>query len=278
VKGVAGGIGSAAFSYFQAGAIPGSRLMSKQFVRLAIGAVALLIAVSAVEKSFAVTMGVHVGVNGDPFPSSGPYVVLPGQMPGAMVMSPTGGEIPLWMDPAGQPWDKIIRITPNSFPVPELVPGQVIPIWEKILILPPPAGTTIPRLPFTDWHEEIVQNTGIPDGSFVWGPDAILQVHNPNDPGNLPPLVEVPGMRDPSDPYSIWFGPWTPPLQVPPNGLPVWIHKQLIYTGTQTIPVPTAAPIDIIIREWPTVPEPTTFVLGGLGCVVVAGLRRRRAS
>jgi hypothetical protein len=38
--------------------------------------------------------------------------------------------------------------------------------------------------------------------------------------------------------------------------------------------LPPGSPIGIV--EWPTIPEPTTLVLAGLGCVAAAGLRRRR--
>jgi hypothetical protein len=206
--------------------------------------------------------------------------------PGAIVMTDPGptnpmGEIPIYIDPTGNPWQKIIRITPESLPTPVLVPGQIIPIWEKIRIFPPPPTSNIPRLPFTDWHERIVDIVSpIPGIDFGWGGGELI-VHGPGDPGTVPPplpLVVAPGGVDPLDPRGIWFGPWFPGIVPPPEGLPVWIHKQLIYRGIDTIQIPTSGPIDIIIREWPTTPEPTTLVLAGLGCVAAVGWRRRRVS
>jgi hypothetical protein len=198
--------------------------------------------------------------------------------PGAMVMSPTGGEIPIYIDPTADPWLKRIVITPNSFPQPVLTPGQVIGVWEKIRILPPPPTSGIPQLPFTDWHEQIVDIVSpIPDIDFGWGGGELI-IHGPGDPGSIPPplpLVVAPGMVDPLDPHGIWFGPWTPVPPIGPNGLPVWIHKQLIYHGP-TITIPGT--IEIFVREWPTTPEPTTLVLAGLGCIAAVGLRRRRKS
>jgi hypothetical protein len=188
------------------------------------------------------------------------------------------GEIPIWIDPTGDPWLKRIVITPNSFPTPVLTPGQVIPVWEKIRIIPPPPTSNIPRLPFTDWHERIVDIASpVPDVDFGWGAGELI-VHGPGDPGTIPPplpLVVAPGGVDPLDPHGIWFGPWFPGIVPPPEGLPVWIHKQLIYRGP-TITIP--GEISIYIREWPTTPEPTTLVLAGLGCVVAVGMRRRRMS
>jgi hypothetical protein len=66
-------------------------------------------------------------------------------------------------------------------------------------------------------------------------------------------------------------------VPIPPNGLPVWIHKQLVYRGTQTIPIPTT-PEGLVIEIWefPTVPEPATFALAGLAGLAMLGIRRRR--
>jgi hypothetical protein len=199
-------------------------------------------------------------------------------------MSDTGGPIPIHLDPGADRWIKRIEITQNTFPTPVLLPGTIIPIWEKIQILPPPDGMTIPRLPFTDWHEHIhpfdPPIPGVPPSPFGWlGGDLII--HNPQDPDpnmpTLPPIVVAPGMVDPLDPSSIWFGPW-PGVPIPPapNGLHVWIHKQLQYQGP-TLEIPPQG-IIIEIWEWPTVPEPTTFAMAGLGCLAMVAARRRRRS
>jgi hypothetical protein len=229
-------------------------------------------------------MGTPAGVGGSP--PLGPFFVEPdvmGMGPGVVVMEPPSatnpnGEIPIYIDPnPANTWLKRIVIGPQSLPVPVLTDGAIIPIWEKIRIIPPPSG--VPPLPFTDWHEQIVDIVAPPNSQFIWG-GGHLVIHDPNDPGTVPPpppLVDVQGMTDPSDPRGIWFGPW-PGILPPQTGLPIWIHKELIYRGP-TLEIPTAGPgIEIYIREWPTTPEPTTLVLAGLGCVVAVGLRRRRAS
>jgi hypothetical protein len=217
-------------------------------------------------------MGSPAGVGGNP--PVGPFVFDNGM---AMVMTPAGGPIPIYIDPTAPHWVKRFQIPPTTAPI---QPGTTFPIWEKILILPPPntPGTpSVPKLPFTDWHERIriLTDPPTPPG-FGWVAGGHLVVHNPADPGGttLPPLVDVPGMVDPLDPLAIWFGPF-PPLPIPPNGLPVWIHKQLTYTGTQ--PLPVGAPIIIEIWEHPTTPEPSSLILAGLSGLALIGLGRRRA-
>jgi hypothetical protein len=193
----------------------------------------------------------------------------------AMVMDPTGGPIPIFIDPSAPPWIKRFEIPPTTAPI---QPGQVFQIWEKLLILPPPLTAPpvpgIPPLPLTDWHEHIHQSNP-PVTGFGWGPDAHLAVHDPHDPlgTTLPPLVEVPGMVDPLDPTAIWFGPFHP-IPIPPNGLPVWIHKNLVYNGSQ--PLPVGAPIIIEVWEHPTTPEPSSLILAGLSSLALAAFGRRR--
>jgi hypothetical protein len=227
---------------------------------------------------------IPAGVGGNPLSE---FAATPGaNAPMVMVMSPTGGPIPIHIDPSAPRWQKRITIGPDSFPLtpPVLLPGTVIPIWEKIQLLPPPDGTTIPRLPFTDWHEHIhpldPPIPGDPPGGFSWLGGRLV-IHNPNDPNPndpvLPPLVDVPGMVDPLDPSSIWFGPWpNAPFPAGPNGLHLWIHKELVYNGPAITAFP-AGGIVVDIWEWPTVPEPTTLVLAGLGGLALLAVRRRRS-
>ena len=237
--------------------------MKTMLRRWAIGAFALMIAVAFVGTVSAQMMGSHAGVGNDPPP--GPFLSDNGMI---NVMTPDGGPIPITIDPNSPAWIKRFVIQPGPVP---LVFGAIIPVWEKLLILPPQPGTNVPRLPFTDWHEQIIEVTqNLP---FGWVPGGHLTIHNPNTPDGLPPLVEVPGMVDPLDPRSIWFGPW-PGQNIPPNGLPVWIHKELRYLGEQ----PITFPVEIFVREWPTVPEPTTVVLAGLCGLALVGVRRRRRS
>jgi hypothetical protein len=213
-------------------------------------------------------MGSPAGVGGDP--PIGPFVFDNGM---AMVMTPAGGPIPIYIDPAAPHWVKRFQIPPTTAPI---EPGAVFPIWEKILILPPPGTAGVPKLPFTDWHERIriLSDPPTPPG-FGWVAGGHLVVHDPADPSGmtLPPLVDVPGMVDPLDPLAIWFGPF-PPLPIPPNGLPVWIHKQLIYNGSQ--PLPAGAPIIIEIWEHPTTPEPSTLILAAVCGLALVGYQRRR--
>lgn len=220
--------------------------------------------------------GSPAGVGGDP--PTGPFVFAPGDGPNnppmSMVMTPTGGPIPIYIDPNSQPWTKTFQITPNSIPAGGIQPGQVFGIWEKILIQPAPVGTTIPKLPFTDWHEQILDTSGNLPFGWVGGE---LTIHDPAHPDMPPPLVgPILGMTTAADPRSIWFGPW-PAVPVGPNGLPVWIHKQLRYLGTQPITA-LPAPINIIVREHPTTPEPGSVVLAGLGGLATLVLRRRRTA
>lgn len=248
--------------------------MYRLFNRLAVGAVALVTALSVFGVAFAA--GIPSGVGGNP--TMGPFPVTDSATgPMVMVMSDTGGPIPIYIDPNAERWVKKIHIGPNSLPAPPVLqPGMIIPIWEKILIQPAPDGTI--RLPFTDWHEHIhpVEIPGLPPLPFGWAGGELV-IHNPAGPDQLPPLVRAPGMVDPLDPSSIWFGPW--PGIVPPagaNGLPVWIHKQLRYLGTQPFTAFPPNGITIEIWEWPTVPEPTSFALAGVGGLATLLLRRRK--
>ena len=127
-------------------------------------------------------MGTPAGVGGNP--PTGPFV-FDNNM--AMVMDPTGGPIPIYMDPSLPPWIKTFQIPPNT----TIIPGEAFSIWEKILIVPPPTGTTIPRLPLTDWHEHIHEASfNLP---FIWAPLGHLAVHDPLNPSG-PPIVDVHAM------------------------------------------------------------------------------------
>ncbi len=239
-------------------------------------AVALLTALLLVGTVSAQMMGSPAGVGGDP--PQGPFVFTPSDPatnpPMSMVMTATGGPIPIYIDPAAQPWLKTFQITANSVPGTVIEPGQVFQIWEKILVLPPPAGTAIPPLPLTDWHEHIHNVTGGLPFGWVGGD---LTIHDPLHPDVPPPLIPpVLGMVDSTDPTSIWFGPW-PGVPIPPNGLPVWIHKQLRYLGTEPITA-LPAPLSIVVWERPTTPEPATLALMGIGGLALASFRRRRRS
>jgi len=228
-----------------------------------IGLAALWVASPAIGGTLVSMGGSPAGVGGDPY--SGPFEFDDNGM--AMVTNPDGGPIPIYIDPSAPPWTKQFVIPPNT----TIIPGQTFSVWEEIQILPPPPTIPgIPPLPLTDWHEHI--HGSDPPTPFGWAAGGHLTVHDPLNPTG-PPLVEVPGEVDPSDPTGIWFGPF-PPIPIPPNGLPVWIHKDIVYTGTVTL---TASPNPLYINIWeyPTTPEPSTAVLAWLGGLALIGLKRR---
>ncbi len=240
--------------------------MYTPYRRIASCVAALVAAVVFAGPAGAQMSGVPAGVGNDP--PEGPFVFDNGM---AMVMSPTGGPIPITIDPNAPPWIKTFQIPPGT----TIIPGQTFPVWEKLLIIPPPP-TSGPPLPLTDWHEHI-HGSNPPGLPFGWA-GGTLAVHNPTDPDGLPPLVQVPGMVDPTDPTGIWFDiSHFPPIPIPPNGLPVWIHKELVYNGAVVL-TPSTAPLSIVVWEHPTTtPEPSSIVLAGLGGLALLARRRRLA-
>jgi hypothetical protein len=222
--------------------------------------------------------GIPAGVGGSP-----PTTF---QVEGGMINvgSPTD-PIQFFILPDGDPWQKnfTIPIEPGL----GLVPGHVIPVWEHLQIFPPPpSDPTIPIRPFTDWHE-VIHN---PDWEWahpmtdpITG-DVVpeLVIHNlPGGPLHVPGMVGGPdGTSGPLT--DTWFV-WDYRLAVIPpiNGLDVWIHKNLVYRGDPiTNPTDQTQFVTVHVWEWPTVPEPSTFVLAGMGIIGLVGMawRRRRSA
>jgi len=227
-----------------------------------LGGICLAMLLFASPAAASNSMGTPAGVGNDP--PSGPFRWSPDNM--IMV----GGEedpVPITIDPNADPWIKTFEIPDDV----TLDKGATFSVWESLLILPQSPTSGIPPLPLTDWHEHIHQVSF--DTPIGWtAANSRLTIHNP-DPSK-PPLVDVEGMVDPADDSGIWFGPF-PPVPIPPNGLPVWIHKDLVYTGDGPLTPEPGAPILITVWEQPTVPEPCTAVLAGLGGLALIGLRRR---
>ena len=234
-----------------------NRLFAQWLVVGCVGLAALLMA-SPVEAQSSMG-GTPAGVGNDP--PMGPFVGSPDT--GMIMVGTENNPIEITIDPNADAWIKTFVI-PGSITI---NPGMTFPVWENLLILPPPPTSGIPRLPLTDWHEHIHQVSF--DTPFGWAGGHIVI---PGPPGTPP--IEVPGMVDPTDPSGIWFA--FPPLPIPPTGLPISIHKQLVYNGTGPL-TPGPEPIVITVWEHPTVPEPSALILAGLSGFALIGLGRRRA-
>ncbi len=168
---------------------------------------------------------------------------------GWIVISPTGGPIPVVLDPLGPVWKKDFT-GPNGGPFQQPALGSALPVTEVLQV----AG----NIPWTDWHEDVVgiDASGAPDPGWVWSNPHLL-VNGVPAPG-----LTITGAGTGN--LSFFFNPVAP-------GSTVIIRKELVYNGLPG----TVFNGTLAITEYPT-PEPATLGLLGLGSVVM--LRRRNRS
>ena len=168
--------------------------------------------------------------------------------------------------------------TSNGLPS-VLPPGWSAPVWEYFLVWPggdPPFPNPSPAI--TDWHEHIHE----PGWEWIVPTEGSLD----------PPLITRDG-----EPWP-WTFVETPPPGTEPNPGWLWvefppigpghvldIHKKLVWVGTDNNSVWGDGILDngelndetmIRVWEYPTIPEPSTLLLGTLAATGFIGAQRRR--
>lgn len=170
----------------------------------------------------------------------GSFIVQP---PGHFeVVAPTGGPIPVALNPAGPQWIK-------KFELGGLVagPGQQFTVHEFLQV----AG----NLPWQDWHEQVLTP------GWDWSPNSVILANGLPAAGLT--VSTTAGVVPTGGSIDYTFNSLAP-------GTLVDIRKILVYTGGAT-GVPFQG--TVTIAEYPT-PEPAT--LGLLSLASVAMLRRNR--
>jgi hypothetical protein len=167
---------------------------------------------------------------------------------GWTVIFPTGGPVPVVLDPTGPVWKKDFT-GPNGGPFTQPAFGAPLPVTEVLQV----AG----GIPWTDWHEDVVgiDASGALDPGWAWANPSLL-VNGVPAPG-----LTVTGVGTSS--LSFFFNPIFP-------GDQVIIRKQLVYNGLPG----TAFNGTLAITEYPT-PEPATIGLLALGSVIMWRRRNR---
>lgn len=178
--------------------------------------------------------------------------LTPIQIEGQGVISPNPGDV----------WDKEIHWDYSPGPGGGVInPGDVLCIDEFITLFHSPSTST--PFPITDWEENLIG-----DPRFTWHPTSSIKV-NGVDAG--------PGQINGSQ-IRFDYGPVVPGIldsSSPPVTLE--IQKYITYTGTSAITA--GAPPDVfsfIVREQPSVPEPSGLVPLALGMSCWITRRRKR--